>query len=97
MNTRQKNIAIKLREENYSFLYIADQLNVSANTVKSYCRRHNIVPVASEHKGRRLQTSERHCRYCGEAFQRKRIDQAFCSMSCQQQYWKEVKHKRKNT
>lgn len=71
----------ELRLKNMSYREIADALNISINTVKSYCRRNNLGGVRS--KGERL------CPNCGNKVQslEGKKEKRFCSDICRQERW----------
>lgn len=66
----------KLRQEGYSYKEIADNLRISINTVKSFCRRNGLT--GSKDKKRHI------CINCGcEIDENKK----FCSPECRQTWW----------
>ena len=72
---------------------ISAMTGISANTVKTYCRRHKIdVQKAAEKR--------EYCKYCGSTIVRipQHRQRLFCSDTCRMQYWnshrEEVKHKK---
>lgn len=69
------------RGEGVSYSTIAERLNLSENTIKSFCRRSNLAgTVAAE--------ATRVCRYCGAPLERSRKRQRkFCSDSCRLAWW----------
>ena len=86
MNTAQKQRIEFLRGRGESYASIADDLVISENTVKSYCRRNNIgVAIKQEQP-----TPTEVCANCGcpllhtPGSKRKR----FCSDNCRMAWWK---------
>ena len=87
MTENQKAQIMKLRAAGYGYGKIAQELDISLNTVKSFCRRNRlkkatIVPV--------IPTGEvTHCENCGreikQVFKRKR--RRFCSDKCRNLWW----------
>lgn len=71
----------KMRYDGYSMGEIAMTLNLSRNTVKSYCRRRDI------------KNSEiiRKCLYCGKPIKQNpgRKEKKFCCDSCRNKWWRE--------
>ena len=70
----------ELRQMGYSYKTIAEKLNISVNTVKSYCRRNN------------LKTSQ--CAVCGAELTHipHKKKKKFCSDKCRMKWWREHKH-----
>ena len=46
MDDRQRQQIRELREEGYGYRRIAQELGISENTIKTYCRRHGLGGVA---------------------------------------------------
>ncbi len=94
MNQDQKEAIKELRAENYSYACIAKNLNLPMNTVKSYCRRHDIKSYG-ERKNKREKYFLSLCKYCG-----KKLDnsfgntKSFCCAKHRQLWWKEEYKKR---
>ena len=64
MTDQQREKIIKLRRLNYGYKAIANKLGIPVDTVKSYCKRHNII------KGFSLSDSystEHFCMQCGKS------------------------------
>lgn len=79
LTDEQKDKIRTLRMAGWGYRSIANKLEISVNTIKSFCRRHD-VPVE-----RGL------CRYCGGNVRdipgkKKKI---FCNDSCRSKYWAE--------
>ena len=75
MTDTQKATALHMRSKGVSFARIAAELNISVNTVKSFCSRNK---------------SGQLCLCCGTSIQqppRARIKK-FCSDKCRMQWWK---------
>lgn len=86
MTKIQKKVVNQLRAEGYSYTKIAEQLGISINTIKSYCRRKNIGGVATPSeeilKGK-------FCKKCGEVLKQthgKKLKQ-YCSDQCRMAWW----------
>ena len=93
MNDRQKTIVESLRQLNYSYAFIARQLGLSTNTVKSFCRRNNIRPITHQRKRKNEKQGRQFCKYCGASIAGSpEPNRVFCSRECQQNYWKERRH-----
>ena len=72
-----------LQSRGYGYKKIAAELDLSVNSVKSYCRRHPVVEVEEPGMPRCLQ--------CGAAVEQKeqRKQKKFCSDQCRSAWWKE--------
>lgn len=80
MTEDQKNLINKLRSEGYGYLKISQEIGVSVNTVKSYCRRNEISSMIKE-----TITS---CEQCGKPIDvSRRITKRFCSDTCRNKWW----------
>lgn len=86
MTKDQQTKILALCAEGMRYCEIAVQLGMSVNTLKSYCRRHDIHPKTKEE----LIAAANACPYCGQAIQahsgRKR---RFCSDACRVAWWRE--------
>jgi len=86
MTTAQKQRIEYLRGKGESYAAIADDLSISENTVKSYCRRNNIGVAIKQEQPVATNT----CANCGRPLEhtpgskRKR----FCSDKCRMMWWK---------
>lgn len=43
MNSQEKSRIIELRQEGLGYKRIASELNISVNTIKSFCRNHQLT------------------------------------------------------
>lgn len=82
MTTEQKNWIILMRKRGISYHTISQEIRVSINTVKSFCRRNGMCTS----RGNR-------CIYCGGIITqlpgtKKRV---FCSDKCKQTYWNKMR------
>lgn len=83
MTEAQKEQVRFLRCEGLGYGAIAARLDISENTVKSFCRRNHLTGVASKEP---VLT----CRNCGGPLPQKpkRKQRKFCSESCRRAWWK---------
>lgn len=101
MNDMQKSKIINMRAEGFGYRLIAKELDISENTIKSFCRRNNltrsdqIVPTSMpNHPIEKVL-----CKNCGKAVPQndKRKKKQFCSDKCRMTWWnshrEEVHHK----
>lgn len=87
MNLEQKNTVKQLRHKGLGYKAIADILEVSVNTVKSYCQRNHLGQ-------NRHSESHRLCDGCGQLFiqVRGRKKKRFCCDECRQRWWNANQH-----
>lgn len=77
-----------LRSHNYSYAAIGRALNLSANTVKSVCRRTGIRTATSTRKTKAENDSITVCRNCGKPLMPTSSKRRqFCSEQCRYTYW----------
>ena len=83
MNRVEKDRISELREIGYSYSRIADLLNVSRNTVQSYCRRNGLGGAAS------VQSGSDYCPRCGAPVYQTpgAKHKRFCSDRCRIAWW----------
>lgn len=88
MTDAQKIQIGKLREAGYGYKKIAEQMGLSENTVKTYCRRHGFGGNRT-HLQTVTQSEEHHCLCCGTAVGQTpgRKQKKFCSDSCRNKWW----------
>lgn len=90
MTSEQKEQITQLRSNGCGYMKISQMMNISVNTVKSYCRRNEIeknVPAESD-----MQKNEQHiCRNCGKKVTQNpgRKEKKFCSDRCRNHWWNE--------
>lgn len=80
MTEREQSIIISRRENGDSMASIAKDLGLNVNTVKSFCRRHNINFSNAKQES---------CLTCGvelPAYKNGR-PRRFCSNQCRHEYW----------
>ena len=77
-NEQKERIAI-LQQGGIGYIRIAQELGLSINTVKSYCRRQKSVVV---------EKAITRCAECGKPIDiSKRVTRRFCSDSCRTKWW----------
>ena len=86
MNDLQKSKITDLRSSGMSYAEIAENLGLSRDTVKSFCRRNNLA--AETHK-QQITNSDDLCRECGKHLtqtegKKKRV---FCCKECREKWW----------
>ena len=84
MNIEQKSKIVSLRKEGYGYTKIAQALGLSKNTVKSYCKRHNL-PIPNGDPDTKLDC----CLECGKTVTQVpgRKKKKFCSDECRHKWW----------
>jgi len=96
MDDIQKTRISELRTEGYSCKRIAQELGLSENTVKSFCRRNKTMDGTVE---KPKATAEHVCLQCGVPVMQTegRKEKKFCSDRCRNKWWNshlsEVKRK----
>lgn len=81
MDATQKAKIISMRKRKIPYATIAETVNLSVGTVKSFCHRNNIT---AEEK-----SNPTGCKNCGAAIKEesKTKPRLFCCDHCRQQYW----------
>ena len=80
MTNEQRERITTMRQGGIGYIKIAQELGLSENTVKSYCRRQNSV-VTKEETAR--------CAECGKPIDiSTRGGRRFCSDTCRMKWWK---------
>lgn len=85
MTNEQKQAICSMREAAVSFPAIAEQLGLSINTIKSYCKRHSI------HSGAPSRGKILFCLQCHKEIPQAahRKEKKFCSDKCRGLWWAE--------
>ncbi|MDD2979128.1 MAG: RNA polymerase subunit sigma-70 [Hespellia sp.] len=92
MTNQQKEQIVKLRNEGYGYIRIAQALEVSENTVKSFCRRNNLTGSKEVIAPKDIMPSdngEHFCLCCGKPVEQNpgRKQKKFCSDKCRNIWW----------
>jgi endogenous inhibitor of DNA gyrase (YacG/DUF329 family) len=90
MNDRQKDQITRMRANGAGYRTIAGKLGISANTVKSYCRRNGLGGVAKPKRKAVVYSGEvSYCQNCGAEIRQlaKRKRKRFCCDKCRNQWW----------
>jgi len=90
MTNEQKDMVESLRSAGYSYTEMARLLDISVNTIQSFCRRKKITPVKRNSKNpdqERLKV----CKSCGKLLPPagKGQPKRYCSDECRRRWWKE--------
>ncbi|MGG6831978.1 UNVERIFIED_CONTAM: helix-turn-helix domain-containing protein [Streptococcus canis] len=83
MNLEEKEKIKILREKGLGYTAIAKEINISVNTIKSYCKRHGLGGTKTCDEDTSL------CEYCGKPVIQKlgRKKKRFCSDKCRNSWW----------
>lgn len=83
----------KLRASGLGYKKIAEQMGISENTIKTYCRRHGLGGTATVN-GTITRSSKDICHCCGAAIRQipGRKKKKFCSDKCRNQWWNSHLH-----
>ena len=86
MKPEQKRMIEELRNSGCGYKEISEQLQISINTVKSYCKRHELTWMGKRNSG-----SVRFCLQCGNEIKQEqhRKTKKFCSDRCRMIWWRE--------
>ena len=87
MTVLQKGQIWALRGQGLSYLEIADNVGVSRNTIKTFCRRNAIEAVAASEETKQKDIKDQ-CQHCGQSLQRARSTKKFCSDACRMAHHK---------
>lgn len=88
MNEFQKTQINNMRCEGLGYKAIAKELDISENTVKSFCRRNNLTKA--ENISTITYTEDKnYCKNCGELVEQndKKKKKQFCSDKCRMEWW----------
>lgn len=90
MQESQKQTILDLRVQGLTYAEIAQAMELSPNTVKSCCRRHNVKPQKME------PLQENSCKNCGKPLAQKKgtKKKTFCSNKCRYDWWNRHRQKR---
>ena len=88
MTTVQKNEGIRMRKSGLGYTKIAEELGISKNTVKSFCRRNRLAGEAAAVASADTQ-EVKYCLHCGRQVMQNpgRKEKKFCSDLCRNRYW----------
>lgn len=84
MTDMQKQMIADLRRRGYTFKRIGEELHISMDTVKSFCRRNNLTATQNESDSKPAK-----CKECGAALIQipKQKTRLFCSKQCRENWW----------
>ncbi len=87
MTTDQKNSIVWMRKSGIGYAAIAQELGLSKNTVKTFCRRNDLISASGEVP--QAETNKRFCPQCGVPVQQTpgRKEKKFCSNICRNKWW----------
>lgn len=90
MNDMQKTQIANMRAEGIGYTRISKELGISENTIKSYCRRNNLIKIEDILVVELPTESEKKlCKFCGKVVSQndKRKEKLFCSDKCRMAWW----------
>ena len=95
MTNAERDCIIRYRQSGKSCTEIARVLGLSVNTVKSFCQRNRVAPVAQPISTHSMDAV---CLYCGEKMelQTHRKTKRFCSDACRLHWWHAHRDMEKN-
>jgi endogenous inhibitor of DNA gyrase (YacG/DUF329 family) len=88
MTKTQIDQIIRLRGNGFGYMKIAAALSLSANTVKSYCRRHALGGAVAKDPSAKIGGD--FCKECGNPLthNKKKKPRKFCSDACRMAWWR---------
>jgi len=97
MDEIQRQKIRKLRSQGYGYLRISEQLDISPNTIRSFCKKENIAGYINLGEQLRGKDNLQVCKQCGKKFYQiaGRKKKIFCSDSCCKVYWNLHKDKQR--
>ena len=87
MTASQSERIAEMRLQNYSYSFIGRALDLSPNTVKSYCRRQGLA-AEGPRKSKVEKQNTPLCKNCRRLLAGGRSDRTFCSEKCRSEWWK---------
>lgn len=89
MTDKQKNQILRLRADGLGYGKVAQELGISVNTVKSFCRRNSAGSKPVEKSQSKLSGEVTLCENCGTEIQQilKRKKKRFCCDKCRNAWW----------
>lgn len=91
MTPEEKNRLYALRKAGRSYTEIADEMGISKNTVKTYCRRTGLTPADEIRAAAQVpkHIADKFCLYCGKPVVQTpgRKEKKFCSDICRNRWW----------
>ena len=80
MTEFEKYKVLEFREKGMGYTKISNELNISVNTIKSFCRRHSKT---------KLEENVHYCKCCGRGVEQTkgRKEKKFCSIECRRKWW----------
>jgi len=89
MTLLQKERITEMRTNGDSYSKIAATLDISKNTVKSFCQRNNLGDMSAKSTTPMPADDGNHCKQCGQEIQQhpKMKQRKFCSDECRAAWW----------
>jgi len=89
INKSEKEKIKIMRRRGYSYSKIAIALNISENTIKSFCRRNNLSGIKNN-EAKEKKEIDTVCKQCGNPLIKTKQGQPkkFCCDKCRREWWK---------
>lgn len=89
LTKENKMMIASLRRRGYGYKRIANELCLNTNTIKSFCRRHPLEPLALTEEYKTDDGTTRFCKNCGAVVKQLpgRKEKKFCSDTCRNKWW----------
>lgn len=83
MTPEQKEAVVQLRLQGLGYKAISSSLSLSVSTIKSYCKRHELI------KGNSKVALQDYCLSCGRVLEHRpsKKKKRFCGSSCRNKWW----------
>ena len=95
MTPLQEQRITELRQQNFSYRYIGEQVDMPLNTVKSICRRRGIESFGPrKRKVEKKRSALCHNCLCYLDHKGDARDRRFCSDACRMEWWKKKRRVR---
>ncbi|MBU0279365.1 RNA polymerase subunit sigma-70 [Gemella sp. zg-1178] len=85
MNQLTQTKIIQLRNQGIGYTKIANQLNISVNTIKYFCRRNNVT-IGNVQDNHLTKTECEHCSTCIQQVKGRKVKR-FCCNKCRNSWW----------
>ena len=97
MDEIQRQKIRKLREQGYGYLRISEKLDISPNTIRSFCKKENTDGYIKNGELLKGKENLAVCMQCNKKFYQiaGRKNKKFCSSSCCKVYWSIHKDKQR--
>ena len=99
MTDRQKESIKQMRNDGFGYTTISRELNISLNTVKSFCKANNLAGYRAKKKNILANEKFNYCLNCGVTLiqTKGKKQKKFCCDKCRYQWWNRPINKNNNS